>query len=209
MTVCLCLGTGRDGVCAADERYSLGTIQEDDVLSVGTGKEVVTTIGFYNVDGTAPVDVEVTIPIVPDGWSAEFLPRCEEASAASSESGRRFRLHVEPMRLTSERASCPGTCEEQYWLPGRGYVCALAIDMRVAAPMQTARLTDTLTVHVVGTWDVASGAPPQERDLQYDLAVVPGECVRDSAGTLPVVALVVAGVILGLVLRRIAKSSPL
>ena len=191
-------------VVAADERCSLGTIQEGGVLELIPGGEASTTIGFYNVDGTVPVTVELELVDVPGGWSATLEPRCRDGMpSASSESDCRLRFRIDPMPLSPERPVCEGACEKSYWLQDRGYVCARAVDVCITAPADVSTGA-TLRLSVVGTCDSASGLMPQERELAYEVVMVPA--AKHSSRLVPAGVAIVGALLLGLMLRRIAKS---
>jgi hypothetical protein len=169
LAVFCCVVACSSPVHAADERYSLGTVQVEDSVSVAPGEETATAIGFYNIDGTVPVDVEVTVPVVPAGWSAMLQPRCDsDARILSRGPGSRLLLRLDPMPVYSDRVDCQSACEQRFWLERRGYVCAVAVDLCLAASSDGPREAGPLAVHVLATWETA---PPQERDLMYTLVV--------------------------------------
>ncbi|HHE41051.1 MAG TPA: hypothetical protein ENL12_00175 [Dehalococcoidia bacterium] len=168
----VCRLSASSPVCAADQRYSLGTVQEEASLEVEAGGEVSTTIAFYNIDGTVPVHVNVSLYNVPDGWDVRLVPACADSAVVSPHSEEALTLRLEPMQLFLERPECRLPCTKRYWLPERGYVCALPIILHVSVPQERASKHVTLGVRVIATWDGSTNAIPQERDLVYDVTIV-------------------------------------
>ncbi|MFW6056336.1 MAG: hypothetical protein ACOC9B_03410 [Chloroflexota bacterium] len=206
----LLCSSGPDVMCAAEERYSLGTIQQDEVLDIEAGEEVTTSVGLYNVDGTLPVQVDMTVLDVPDGLDVRLLPRCHDAGIVTVESESKISLHVAPMDLHEDMPSCEDPCTDAWWLPERGYVCAIAVDVLVRAPDNHTTGGGPLTVSVIGSWESSPGAIPQERELVYDIVVEPVESDRTTyfapvlIGTIGLCILIA-----GLTRHRVAKSPPL
>lgn len=199
---------GPDAMCAAGERYSLGTIQQDESLDIGAGEETKTAIGLYNIDGTVPVLVDMEVVDAPDGLEVRLIPRCNEADiVATAESERRISLHVAPMDVHEDMPACESSCTHAWWLPDRGYVCAVAVDILVRAPDIRTAHGGTLTVSVIGSWKSSPGAIPQERELVYDIIVESVESVRTTRlAPVFISTIAVCLLIAGFVHRRVAKS---
>lgn len=191
---------------AGDERYSLGTVQEEASLQVEAGGQTGTTIGLYNIDGTVPVRARLTVLDLPDGWMAALVPACEDPDKTVPAGGHdALELLVEPMQVFSERPVCEAPCAKAYWLPGRGYVCAAAVELRLAAPRQSIDGPLLLRVLVTGLWEDFPGAMPQERELVYDVTVA--EARAPQALWQPFTAvLILVGVVALMLVRRIARS---
>ncbi len=202
---------GPDAMCAAGERYSLGTIQEDEVLDIGGGQETKTAIGLYNIDGTVPVQVDMSVVDVPGGLDVRLVPRCNEARiVAAAESEHTVSLQVAPMNVHEDMPTCESPCTHAWWLPGRGYVCAVAVDILVRAPENRTAHGGTLTVSVIGSWKSSPVAIPQERELVYDVIVEPVDSDRTTRLSLLVISTVAVCLLIAVFAhRRVAKSPPL
>ena len=201
----------------ADEvRYSLGTVQEDSELRVTSGGTVITTVGFYNIDGNVPTMVEVSVSKAPADWivTLEQPGKASDVSDAAS-------LLVQPSVPQASSPECPGENREVVWLPPRGYVSADVLRVRIEVPGSTRDGTrGTVYVTAVAQWQAeGTVAPfPQERGFVFDVMVSTEPTPQASADLSPDSArrtslLLAGGICAGVLLlaarRVLAKSGDL
>ncbi|MBN1856316.1 MAG: hypothetical protein JW846_05110 [Dehalococcoidia bacterium] len=161
-------------VSAEEQRYSLGTIQEDTDLVVTAGEFVVTRIGFYNIDGTVPAVVALSASDVPQGWEVTLSRDVPSDVDAAVDASAQLSLEVEPGETSPERTSCEHSLQQSRYLLDRGYVCADIVYVSVAVPEDAPSAEgQSVRVDVVVTWPSVSAQLRQEREFTFAVAVLP------------------------------------
>jgi len=197
---CVLIAAGAPvGAYADDGRYSLGAIQQATALEVVAGVPGATWLGFYNIDGSAPTVVALSVASFPQGWrvtlSTDALPAGADEVAVT----------VEPSSPSDIPLECaPATTS--FLLSDRGYVCAETVWLHVLAPEGGSAFGDgEVTVRAVATWP-AQSAFRQERDFEFRVQVV-APVGKTRPWLPPVLAAAAVALFLALVWRwRIAKS---
>jgi hypothetical protein len=152
------------GAGADEMRYSLGSVQAEDFLTLEAGESSVTELYFYNIDGSLPTLLELEVLEAPAGWEVA-LSRPGAIDGAPSLS-----LMVTP----SSPHPTPPACEagrSAVHLGSLGYVVAEAVSVHVTSPDPLPSSEGVLRLRAVATWQVPGGtAPfPQERVFTYRL----------------------------------------
>jgi len=184
---------------ADDGRYSLGTIQPAVDLEVVPGVPSTTWLGFYNIDGTEPTTVVLSVATFPPAWQVTL------SADASSRGAGALTLTVEPSVPTDVPQQC-APAMTSLLLSGRGYVCADTVWLHVLVPEGYGTPGKAeVTVRAMANWP-GQGAFRQESEFPFQVSAA--ELPRAEFARFPL--LLLAGVIallLALTLRRhIAKS---
>ena len=193
-------------VSADDSRYSLGTIQYDEKLEIVAGSQSTTLLGFYNIDGTVPVRLEVFFAEAPQGWEVHLSCPGSESGLSGTD---RLSLSANPSEPYAESPDCLLPGQRVAYLPGRGYVCADIVEIEVSVPEDEAYSEEAaLSVGAIATWDEGA-APAQERTFQYRVSVLPDSSSQTTGGLHRAVLLGVGALVLLLagvvVVKRLAK----
>jgi hypothetical protein len=184
---------------ADDARYSLGAVQP--VMELEVVEEVAgsTWLGFYNIDGTVPTTMALSIVSFPEGWQVTL------STDALSSGTDHATLMVEPSSPAQQPQNCGEPAAKSVWLSGRGYVCADTAWLHILVPAGGGGPTQaTVAVRAVATW-AAQGSFQQERDFVYAVRVA--ESPTGRRDWLPPALAAAAAALLGVLRRRhIAKS---
>jgi len=197
---CAMIAAGAPTVLHADDgRYSLGAIQPATDLEVVAGVPVATWLGFYNIDGTAPTTVALSIASSPKGWQVTLST---DASPAGADE---VTVTLEPSSPSDQPPECaPSTTP--FLLSGRGYVCAETAWLRVLVPQGDGTPREgEVTVRAEATWP-SQGAFRQERNFVFRVQVA-APARRMHPWFLPALAAAAIALLLALMWRRhIAES---